>query len=139
MKPVQPVHRNDTGAKVLKLHQCLLFLILNQRGISDNDRDTLAKRLAPEMRDATFGQTTHDLVYIWQDQMKERGDVPKGIKAGFVKNGDVDAGTAKALNWLLAKLGALRVSSAQPAALTDYQGIPKALSARLKLFESKNK
>ncbi len=42
MKPVQPVHRNDTGAKVSKLHQCLLFLILNQPGISDNDRS--AKR-----------------------------------------------------------------------------------------------
>ena len=132
MKRVQPFHRNDTGAKVLKLHQCLLFLILNQRDISDNDRDTLAKRLAPEMRDETFGQTTHDLVYIWQDQMKERADVPKEIKSGFVKNGDVDAGTAKALNWLLAQLGALRVSRAQPAAPQDYQGIPKALSARLR-------
>ncbi len=63
--------------------------------------------------------------------MKERADVPAKIKAGFVKNGDVDAGTAKALNWLLATLGALRVPSAQPAALPDYQGIPKALSARL--------
>lgn len=91
----------------------------------------LRKRLAPEMRDGTFGQATHDLVYIWQDQMKERADVPPEIKGGFVKNGDVDAGTAKALNWLLAKLGALRVSSAQSAALPDYKGIPKALSARL--------
>ena len=42
MKRVQPVHRNDTGAKVSKLHQCLLFLILNQPDISDNDRS--AKR-----------------------------------------------------------------------------------------------
>ena len=92
MKRVQPVHRNDTGAKVLKLHQCLLFLILNQRDISDNDRDTLAKRLAPEMRDETFGQATHDLVYIWQDQMKERADVPKEIKSGFVKNGTLTRG-----------------------------------------------
>ena len=102
MKRVQPVHRNETGVKVVKLHQCLLFLILNQPGISDGDRDTLRRRLAPEMRDETFGQSTHDLVFIWQDQMKERADVPPKIKAGFAKNGDVDVGTAKALNWLLA-------------------------------------
>ena len=110
---------------------CLLFLILKQPNISDGHRDTLANRLAPEMRDQTFGQATYGLVFIWQDQLKERADVPPKIKSGFTKNGDVDAGTAKALNWLLTQLGALRVSGAQSAALQDYQGIPKALSKRL--------
>ena len=60
MRPVQPVHLNDKGAKVRDLHECLLFLILKQGGISDNDRDTLRKRLAPEMHDETFGPATAD-------------------------------------------------------------------------------
>ena len=41
------------------------------------------------------------------------------LKDPLFVNGDVDKPTANALNWLLAKLGALRVvkaSSAQPAA-----------------------
>ena len=139
MRPIQPVRFDDKGAAVSNLHKGLLFLILNQPGISDEDRAILAKRLAPELRDEMFGPATHDLVYIWQDQMKERADVPPEIKRGFVKNGDVDAGTARALNWLLTKLGALRLSRAQPAALPGYQGIPKALSARLIAFENKNK
>jgi hypothetical protein len=49
------------------------------------------------MRDETFGKTTYDLVSIWQDQLKHRSDVPKGLKDPLVVNGDVDKPTANAL------------------------------------------
>jgi hypothetical protein len=135
VRPIRPVHLNDTGAAVSNLHKGLLFLILNQDGISDNDRHILQKRLAPEMRDETFGRTTYDLVWIWQDQLKHQSTAPKEIRDPLVVNGDVDKPTANALNWLLAKLGALPVVkalSAQPAARQGYRGIPKPVLARLK-------
>jgi hypothetical protein len=122
------------GAKVHNLHSALLFLILHL-SISDNDLSILRQRLAPEMRDETFGKATFDLVQIWQDQMKHRLDVPKVLRDLLQVNGDVDTPTANALNWLLAKLGALRAvkpSSAQPAARQVYRGIPKSVLARLK-------
>jgi hypothetical protein len=67
--------------------------------------------------------------------MKHRLDVPKVLRDLLQVNGDVDTPTANALNWLLAKLGALRAvkpSSAQPAARQVYRGIPKSVLARLK-------
>ena len=135
MRPIQQVHLDGKGAAVSNLHKGLLFLILNQPGISDNDRSILKQRLAPEMRDETFGKATSDLVSIWQDQMKHRLDVPKVLTNLVQANGDVDTPTANALNWLLTKLGALRVvkaSSAQPAARQVYRGIPKSVLASLK-------
>jgi len=140
VRPIQPVHLGDKGAAVSNLHKGLLFLILNQPGISDNDRSILGQRLAPEMRDETFGKATFDIVSIWQDQMKHRLDVPKELRdrLPLTANGDVDKPTANALNWLLAKLGALRVvkvSRAQPAARQVYRGIPKSVLARLKKGE----
>ena len=134
MRPIQPVHLDDKGPKVHNLHSALLFLILHL-SISDNDLSILRRRLAPEMRDETFGKATFDLVQIWQDQMKHRLDVPKVLRDPLQVNGDVDTPTANALNWLLAKLGALRAvkpSSAQPAARQVYRGIPKSVLARLK-------
>ena len=117
MRAIQPVHLHDTGAKVSNLQKGLLFLILNQSGISDNDRKTLQRRLAPELREQTFGKATEDLVGIWQGQLKRRRDLPEELK-NKVKtlpigqndqgNGDVDKVTAEALNWLLRKLGALQ-------------------------------
>jgi hypothetical protein len=95
----------------------------------------LRRRLAPELRDETFGKTTFDLVQIWQDQMKHRLDVPSALRDRLYVNGDVDTPTANALNWVLAKLGALRAvkpSSAQPTARPVYRGIPKSVLTRLK-------
>jgi hypothetical protein len=80
VRPIQPVHLDDKGAAVSNLHKGLLFLILNQPNISDNDRSILKQRLAPEMRDETFGRATADLVGIWQDQMKHRLAVPKELR-----------------------------------------------------------
>jgi hypothetical protein len=137
VRPIQPVHLDDKGAAVHNLHSALLFLILHLN-ISDNDLSILKRRLAPEMRDETFGKTTSDLVSIWQDQMKHRLDVPKELRDLLQVNGDVAKPTANALNWLLAKLGALRAvkaSSAQPAARQVYRGIPKSVLARLKKGE----
>ncbi len=134
MRPIQPVHLDDKGAAVSNLHKGLLFLLLHQ-SISDNDLSILRQRLAPEMRDGTFGKATFDLVSIWQDQMKHRLAVPNVLRNLLQVNGDVDTPTANALNWLLTKLGALRVvkaSSAQPAARQVYRGIPKSVLARLK-------
>ena len=137
MRPIQPVHLGDKGARVHNLHSALQFLLLHQ-SISDNDLRILRQRLAPEMRDETFGKATSDLVGIWQDQMKHRLAVPKELRDPLQVNHDVDRPTANALNWLLAKLGALRVaraSSAQPAARQVYRGIPKSVLARLKKGE----
>src|SRR5262249_46612465 len=87
VRPIQPVHLDDSGAKVHNLHSALLFLILHL-SISDNDLSILRRRLAPEMRDETFGKATSDLVQIWQDQMKHRLDVPKVLTNLVHDNGD---------------------------------------------------
>ena len=49
MKAIQPVHLHNTGPKVSNLHKGLLFLLFHQPGISNKDRETLQKRLAPEL------------------------------------------------------------------------------------------
>ena len=123
MKPIQPVHLNDTGPKVANLHKGLLFLLLHQPGISNNNRKTLQGRLAPDLRKQTFGDATAELVAIWQNQFKNWPNYlppfPKWLKpkiqnlltvwpAAGKGNGDVDAVTAEALNWLLKKFGALQ-------------------------------
>jgi hypothetical protein len=107
MTPIEPVHLNDTGAAVSNLHKGLLFLIMYEPGISDNDRRTLQKQLAPDLQAQMFGQATLRLVKIWQEQLNHRSDVPQELKP-LVEKGDVDQKTADALNWLLRKLGALR-------------------------------
>jgi hypothetical protein len=126
MKEIKPVHLHDTGPKVSNLHKGLLFLVLHQPGVSDNDRKTLQRRLAPELRAQTFGDATAELVGLWQYQLKNWPDylpaLPKNLKTkvqnlpGSVSpraivagrgNGDVDAVTAEALNWLLKKFGAV--------------------------------
>ena len=117
MRDIQPVHLQNTGPKVSNLHKGLLFLIIYQSGISDNDRKTLQGRLAPELRTQTFGNATAELVGIWQYQLKSWPDRPARLEAKMENlpispitgrgNGDVDEVTAEALNWLLKKFGAL--------------------------------
>ena len=121
MKPIQPVHLHNSGLKVSNLQKGLLFLVLHQPGISDDDRKILQQRLAPELRTQTFGDATAELVGIWQNQLKNWPDyllvLPKWLKAKVQNilispntgkgNGDVDEVTAEALNWLLKKLSAL--------------------------------
>ena len=120
MKEIRPVHMGDSGPKVSNLHKGLLFLLFHQPGISDDSRKSLQKFLAPEVRTQTFGKATEQLVGIWQYQFKSWPNylppLPKWLKDGFQYipntpmgrgNGDVDEITAKALNWLLKKFGAL--------------------------------
>src|SRR5262245_17948182 len=104
MRPVRPVHLNDTGAKVRDLHHCLLFLLANQ---APNDLKIILKRLAPEVRAATFGPATADLVFIFQDQITHTIRIPPNVRTRVVTNRDVDRATADALNWLLRDLGVL--------------------------------
>ncbi|MFZ0068809.1 MAG: hypothetical protein WAK90_21830 [Pseudolabrys sp.] len=106
MKPIKPVHLNDTGAAVSNLHKGLLFIIMHEPGISNNDRQSLQGQLAPEMHPEKFGMATLRLVKILQEQLNSRPDIPKEHKPG-VQNGDVDEKTADALNFLLRQLGAL--------------------------------
>ena len=76
MRPITQVHLNETGAAVSNLHKGLLFLIMHEPGISNNDRRTLQGELAPDLRTETFGQATLRLVKIWQERLKilpERG------------------------------------------------------------------
>jgi hypothetical protein len=122
MRAIQQVHLRDTGPKVSNLHKGLLFLVLHQRGIDDNDREILSQRLAPEVRTQTFGNATAELIGIWQYQFKNWPNylpaLPQSLKAQVQNlpispatgrgNGDVDQVTAEALNWLLKRLGALK-------------------------------
>jgi len=106
VRPIKPVHLSDTGAAVSNLHKGLLFLIMYEPGISDNDRSTLQRQLASDLQTQTFGRATFRLVKLWQEQLNSRSDVPKELK-NLVQNGDVDRKTADALNWLLSQLRAL--------------------------------
>ena len=121
MRDIQPVHLHNTGPSVSNLHKGLLYLLIHQPGISGNDREKLSLRLGPEVRMETFGNVTAELVGMWQYQFKNWPNylppLPRWLKA-IVQNfpisavtgrgsGDVDEGTAKALNWYLRKLSAL--------------------------------
>jgi hypothetical protein len=85
MRAIQQVHLRDTGPKVSNLHKGLLFLVLHQRGIDDNDREILSQRLAPEVRTQTFGNATAELIGIWQYQFKNWPNylpaLPQSLKA----------------------------------------------------------
>jgi hypothetical protein len=120
MKEIRPVHLGATGPRVSNLHKGLLFLVLHQPGISDNDRKTLQKGLAPELGTQTFGAWTAHLVGLWQSQLKKWPNylppLPKWLKDKVRTlpilptgegNGDVEEVTAEALNWLLKKFGTL--------------------------------
>jgi hypothetical protein len=125
MTPIVPVHKGDHGSKVLNLQHGLLYLVLHQPGISDNNRKTLQRRLGPEIRAQTFGDATEELVGLWQAQLKNWPDyfdaLPKEpvgasladrvktlpIESNGRGNGDVDKITAEALNWILRDFGAL--------------------------------
>ena len=106
MRPIKPAHLHDTGAAVSNLHKGLLFIIMDEPGISDDDRQSLQRQLAPEMQPEKFEMATFRLVKILQEQLNSRPDIPKEHKPG-VQNGDVDEKTADALNFLLRQLGAL--------------------------------
>jgi hypothetical protein len=111
VNPITPVHMGNTGRAVFNLHHGLLFLIMNQPGISDNDRRSLKKQLAADVADDTFGLATQRIVKVWQEQLNSNPDLPQDLQ-GLVLNGDVDPKTASALNWLLGTLGAFPVSRA---------------------------
>src|ERR1700755_3328722 len=83
MMKIDPVHLHDTRAKVSNLHKALLFLFLNQSGISDNDRRTLQRNLAGELRTQAFGPATADLVGIWQNQLKNWPNYRPAMRAGI--------------------------------------------------------
>jgi hypothetical protein len=115
LERIRRVHLGERGAEVAKLHKGLRFIIRNQPGISDGDREMFQSRLAPEVSARTFGPVTAEIVGLWQNQLKERrGEMPENLGAK-VRNlpilgngsgtGDVDGVTAEALNWLLRKLG----------------------------------
>ena len=115
MRTIHPVHLHDQGAEVSNLHKGLLFIILHEPSISDNDRESLRRRLAPEVRAQTFGDATAELVGILQNQLKhwpnnwpklppELNKKVQNLPVSPVTgrgNGDVDDLTAEALNWLL--------------------------------------
>lgn len=121
MREIKPVHLGDKGSRVSNLHKGLLFLLLHQPGISDNDRQTLQQRLASDVRTETFGKATAEIVGMWQNQLKNWPDylpaLPKGLRLELQRlsisaatgrgNGDVDELTAKGLNWILRKFRAL--------------------------------
>jgi hypothetical protein len=116
MGPIELVHEGDTGPEVSNLHIGLLFLIRHQGGISPNDRKVLLKRFAPEVSQNRFGEVTRSLVAMYQAQLKNWPNywppLPPNI-ATIVQSipantpGDVDEGTAEALNWLVQTFGGM--------------------------------
>jgi hypothetical protein len=115
MSGITAVHLGESGAKVATLHEGLIFLIRNQRGMVKQTRTAMEKQLAPDLVAKTFGTATAGLVGIFQYQIRKREkDIPKEVKAKFAQlpllpadagtgNGDVDDLTAEALNWLVAE------------------------------------
>ena len=116
LERIRRVQLGEKSAEVAKLHKGLRFIIRNQPGISDGDREMFQVRLAPEVSARTFGPVTAEIVGLWQNQLKQRrGEMPEklGAKVGNLPimpngsgTGDVDGVTAEALNWLLGQLGA---------------------------------
>ena len=144
MGPIEPVHEGDTGPKVSDLHIGLLFLIRHQGGISPNDRKVLLKRFAPEVSQNRFGEVTRSLVAMYQSQLKNWPNywppLPPNI-ATIVQSipanlpGDVDAGTAEALNWLVETFRNMQSPSPpsgklQPAAILRNLAKPRRSKAR---------
>jgi hypothetical protein len=82
--------------------------------ITDETRRTLQRQLAGDVQTQTFGSGTANLVSIYQEQLKNRHDVPKDIKNALPVNGDVGPATADALNWDLRSLGALPKPKPKP-------------------------
>ena len=115
MSGITAVHLGESGAKVATLHEGLIFLVRNQRGMVKQTRAAMEKQLAPDLVAKTFGTATAGLVGIFQYQIRKREkDIPKEVKAKFAHlpllpvdagtgNGDVDDLTAEALNWLVAE------------------------------------
>jgi len=111
---IQPIKRGHIGPEVSDLHKGLLSLLAHQPGISDNDRETLRKRLMRDVNDHKFGKATADIVGIYQYLLKhwpnDFPQIPPKLKpvvqsiqetrAG-TGNGEVDDATAEALNWLV--------------------------------------
>jgi hypothetical protein len=91
VRPIKPIRYNATGPTVSNLHKGLLFLIMHEPGISDDNRRTLAARLAPELRTQTYGQATLDIVKLWQGQLNNRPDVPKELLP-ITEKGELDQG-----------------------------------------------
>jgi hypothetical protein len=134
MRKIQPVHMGKKGPEVTNLHLGLVFLIAHQDGISDNDRKTLLERLAPEMRDNEFGEVTRELVGMYQEQLKhwpnywpklpkKIADIVRDIPANYP--GDVDKGTAEALNWLVETFRKMQSPPPPRGNLRPARDIPK--------------
>jgi hypothetical protein len=109
MTPIKPVHEGDTGPRVTALHVGLVFLIGHQ-GNPLPVQQTLLAQLAPDVGDNVYREPTRQLVAIYQGQLKNWPNywppLPQKIK-NIVQSipanlpGDVDSGTAEALNWLV--------------------------------------
>jgi len=143
MTPIQPVHEGATGPKVTALHVGLHFLIGHQ-GNPPNVVKTLLTQLAADVAKNFYGEATRRLVAIYQGQLKNWPNywppLPPNI-ATIVQSipanlpGDVDAGTAEALNWLVETFRNMQSPSPpsgklQPAAILRNLAKPRRSKAR---------
>ena len=127
MSAIVPVHMGESGPKVAILHRGLLYLIRYQGSVTDGMRAAFEMQLAHDRIPNRFGSATASIVGIYQAQLKSRATsqskntrnpVPDEFKDlpmlsrgdAATGNGDVDALTAKALNWLISQTRALRRS-----------------------------
>jgi hypothetical protein len=111
MKHIQPVHMGDTGPAVSQLHGGLWFLITTE-SIEDGQLKIIKSELAPDIQTNTFGLATFEIVQIYQRNMDSRAEFLKKYKLKpVVTNGDVDEGTAHALNcFILERRSEIRAS-----------------------------
>jgi hypothetical protein len=109
---IEAVHQGNSGPKVATLHKGLLYLIRNQRGLINENREALESELKHERDTNSFGWATTSIVGHFQFQIRNRGNLSKPVKERFANiplsrkddgtgNGDVDDLTAQALNWLI--------------------------------------
>jgi hypothetical protein len=122
---IEAVHQDEHGPRVEALHTGLLYLIRNQKGMIKQMRTDLEKMLEPERATNSYGWATTSIVGYFQNQIRNRGNLPKDVKKEFANvplarrddgtgNGDVDDLTAKALNWLVKETRALKKKSPKP-------------------------
>src|SRR3954464_10071784 len=115
---IEPVHMGESGPRLAALHKGLLYLIRNQRNMTDGMRAAFEAQLKHDRIPDRFGTATASIVGIFQAQSVSRvrsqtKNTPNPVPTKFggipmlsrgdaaTGNGDVDDLTAEGLNWLV--------------------------------------
>jgi len=125
---IEPVHMGESGPRLAALHKGLLYLIRNQRNMTDGMRAAFEAQLKHDRIPDRFGTATASIVGIFQAQLVSRvrsqtKNTPNPVPTKFggipmlsrgdaaTGNGDVDDLTAEGLNWLVTETRGRRRNS----------------------------